>query len=57
MNKLFIVSTPIGNLKDITERAKEVLSNVSVVLAEDSRETSKLFNLIGIENKIVSLHK
>ena len=57
MNKLYVVSTPIGNIKDITERAKETLQNVNVVLAEDTRNTEKLFSLIGIKNKIISLHK
>lgn len=45
---LYIVATPIGNLSDISIRAKEVLSNVPVVAAEDSRNTKKLFSLIGI---------
>ena len=45
---LYIVATPIGNLSDISIRAKEVLSCVPVVAAEDSRNTKKLFSLIGI---------
>ena len=57
MHKLFIVSTPIGNLGDISKRAIEVLGNVDYVLAEDTRVTSNLFKLLNIENKLLSLHK
>jgi 16S rRNA (cytidine1402-2'-O)-methyltransferase len=57
MHKLYVVATPIGNIKDITERAKEILTEASVVLAEDSRVTNKLFDLLGIKNKTESLHK
>ena len=41
--KLFIVATPIGNLNDITFRAVDVLKNVDIVLAEDTRHSKKLF--------------
>ena len=54
---LFLVPTPIGNLKDITLRAKEVLSSVSVVFAEDTRVTTELLNSLGIKNKVLSCHK
>ncbi len=47
--KLYVVGTPIGNLKDITERAKETLTSVDLVLAEDTRVTSKLLNHLGIK--------
>jgi 16S rRNA (cytidine1402-2'-O)-methyltransferase len=45
---LFIVSTPIGNLKDITFRAVEVLKSADVIYAEDTRETSRLLKHYGI---------
>lgn len=50
--KLYLVSTPIGNLKDITIRALEVLKKVDLVIAEDSRRSLKLFEHFGIESKL-----
>lgn len=57
MGKLFIVPTPIGNLKDMTFRAVEVLKEVSLILAEDTRKTSVLLKHYGIENKLQAHHK
>lgn len=51
---LYIVSTPIGNLGDITLRALEVLKDVDVVAAEDTRHSRKLFSRFGISTPLVS---
>lgn len=54
---LYIVPTPIGNLKDMTTRALEILENVDAVFAEDTRVTTELLNAFGIKNKVYSCHK
>ena len=48
---LYIVATPIGNLADISERARKVMSEVDFIAAEDTRNTSKLLSLYGITSK------
>jgi 16S rRNA (cytidine1402-2'-O)-methyltransferase len=55
--KLYIVPTPIGNLQDITYRAVEILKEVSIILAEDTRQTKKLLNHYGIEKQMYAHHK
>ncbi len=57
MPQLFIVATPIGNLSDLTERAKTTLSSVDAVLCEDTRVTGKMLSLIGIKRPLVSYHQ
>lgn len=52
--KLYIVSTPIGNLGDITYRAVEVLKSVPFILAEDTRESIKLLKRYDIKTQLIS---
>ncbi|MEK7630403.1 MAG: 16S rRNA (cytidine(1402)-2'-O)-methyltransferase [Patescibacteria group bacterium] len=54
---LYIVATPIGNLKDITFRALEVLRGVDVIVAEDTRHTRKLLSHYDIHKQLISLHE
>ncbi len=53
---LFIVSTPIGNLGDITIRGIDTLKLVDIILAEDTRVSSKLLNHLGITKKLIPFH-
>ena len=54
---LYIVSTPIGNLDDITLRSLEILKKSDIILCEDTRRTLKLLNHYNIKKKLVPYHK
>jgi len=54
---LYLVSTPIGNLEDMTYRAIRTLREADVIAAEDTRQTRKLLNHFGIPNRLVSYHE
>lgn len=54
---LYLISTPIGNLEDITYRSVKVLNDVDVIFSEDTRVTLNLLNYLGINKKLISLHE
>jgi 16S rRNA (cytidine1402-2'-O)-methyltransferase len=54
---LHVVATPIGNLKDLSERAREVLANADFIAAEDTRHTQQLLEAHGIRARLVSVHE
>lgn len=57
MGELFLVPSPIGNLKEVSPRVMEVLSTIDLVACEDTRNTSKLLALLGISKKCISCHE
>lgn len=54
---LFVVATPIGNIDDISLRARTVLGEVALIAAEDTRHTGKLLSRLGITGKLLSCHE
>ena len=57
MGELFVVATPIGNLADLSERARSVLGRCPLILAEDTRHTRKLLSSIGVTSRLLSLNE
>lgn len=57
MATLYVVATPIGNLSDMSERAKATLASVSMILCEDTRVTGKLLSHFGIKTPTMSYHQ
>jgi len=53
---LYVVATPIGNLADLTDRARQVLGTVELIAAEDTRETRRLLAHYGISGQLVAYH-
>jgi 16S rRNA (cytidine1402-2'-O)-methyltransferase len=56
-NALYVVATPIGNLGDITQRARDTLKAADVVAAEDTRNTQSLLSNYGIKAKLIAVHE
>ncbi len=54
---LYIVGTPIGNLNDMSQRALNILKNVSLIACEDTRQTKKIMSKFNISNKLISFNK
>jgi 16S rRNA (cytidine1402-2'-O)-methyltransferase len=55
--RLEVVATPIGNLGDLSARAREVLAAADLIAAEDTRRTAQLLSAIGVSSRLVSLHE
>jgi len=54
---LYVVATPIGNLDDISARAKAVLAQADVICAEDTRHTRQMLNALGLDRPLLALHE
>ena len=54
---LYVVATPIGNLGDLSVRAREVLSQVAAICAEDTRHTRQMLSAYGMEKPLLAVHE
>jgi 16S rRNA (cytidine1402-2'-O)-methyltransferase len=54
---LFVVATPIGNLEDLSPRARQILAEVDLVAAEDTRHTGRLLSHLGVKTRQFALHE
>ena len=54
--RLDVVATPIGNLSDLSPRARDALAQANLIAAEDTRRTAQLLHAIGVSSKLISLH-
>src|SRR5512142_1934434 len=54
---LYVVATPIGNLADLTERARALLANVDLIACEDTRTTGVLLGHLGLRKELVDYHE
>lgn len=54
---LYLVATPIGNLSDISQRAIDVLRQVDIIAAEDTRHSQRLLNHLGIRSQMLAYHE
>jgi 16S rRNA (cytidine1402-2'-O)-methyltransferase len=55
--KLYVVGTPIGNIDDLSPRARDVLAKADVIAAEDTRDTLRLLSRIGVESRLIAYHE
>jgi 16S rRNA (cytidine1402-2'-O)-methyltransferase len=55
--KLYVVGTPLGNLADLSPRAREVLATADLIAAEDTRHTRGLLSRIGVESRLIAYHE